>query len=118
VRPEILSPEPHRGDLAATGPAGPRWAALSLEVKPDGRRHGAFLLACIGFCQPDGASVGTLLGSAATEGKRAGLARGAGEAARKCETLVDQFPLHVTLSMLERHSPPEIEIRDCAFHGA
>jgi hypothetical protein len=37
VRPEMLGPEPHRGDLAATGPAGPGRAGSAAGVEPDGR---------------------------------------------------------------------------------
>jgi hypothetical protein len=36
VRPEMLGPEPHRGDLAATGPAGAGWAGAIGSVEPEG----------------------------------------------------------------------------------
>jgi hypothetical protein len=39
VRPEILFPEPHRRDLAATGPAGLGRARAALSVEPNGRGH-------------------------------------------------------------------------------
>jgi hypothetical protein len=39
VRTKVARAEPHRGDLAATGPAGPRWAEAAGGVEPDGRRH-------------------------------------------------------------------------------
>jgi hypothetical protein len=41
MRPKILRPEPHRRDLAPTGPAGLLGAASAGGIEPGGRDHAA-----------------------------------------------------------------------------
>jgi hypothetical protein len=52
VRLKILGREPHRGDLAATGPAGPRRPQAAGGVEPDGRGHLATTLLSVNRHKP------------------------------------------------------------------
>jgi hypothetical protein len=39
VRAQVARAEPHRRDLAATGPAGKGWTSAVLGIEPGGRGH-------------------------------------------------------------------------------